>query len=105
MKFNASLPIVHNEDQSMFIQERLNSSSWLDMYKNSPAGGWFWTGSPSPLTFTKWYPGEPVNDTDRQCAVVNNTGIRTGWKTESCSNCENFMCQKRKFHSFIFFVS
>ena len=98
----AALPILSSEDDSLFIHEYLqhqqkqqNSSNyiWLNI-KRSTSNRWQWRDG-SPLKLNKWILGEPSNkSTGHNCATVTKKGIKTGWKTENCSACQDTVCQK-----------
>uniref|UniRef100_A0A7M5WI73 Uncharacterized protein n=1 Tax=Clytia hemisphaerica TaxID=252671 RepID=A0A7M5WI73_9CNID len=91
-KFGASLPIINNALQSTSVEERITGPSWLDLTKSS-TGVWKW-GDSTSLGFTKWYPGQPGSIPGHNCAVVNNTDGKNGWKVEDCTECKNVVCQK-----------
>ena len=91
----ATLPVIESEEESLFIQERIKTATWLNLKKSSSSAqnNWQW-GDGNPLNFTQWFPGQPADLPDHSCAVVDNRGIDSGWKVEHCSACRNTICEK-----------
>ena len=93
----AILPVINSEEESLFIQERIQSATWLNLYKTSQSRSshnqWNWRNG-EPLNFTKWFPGQPEDLRDQSCAVVDNQGIDSGWTVEHCSACRSTVCKK-----------
>ena len=90
--------MVNSEEESLFIQERIQSATWLNLYKTSQSRSsqnrWYWRNG-EPLNFTKWFPGQPADIPDHSgCAVVDNQGVDSGWKVERCLSCQSTVCKK-----------
>jgi len=91
------LPVIKNDKESIYIQEKIeNSTVWLDIVKSSNISNGWRTSRGSSLNYNKWYEGQPSNRSTSKCAVVENRGIKTGWKEESCDSCKNVVCVKGK---------
>ena len=89
----ASLPVIDSAGESLFIQERINTPTWLNLQKTS-SSSWRWVNDSSMDYYTKWLPGQPVSLPDHSCAVVENRGIVSGWRVENCTACRNTLCKK-----------
>lgn len=87
----ASLPVITTDVESTFIQEHIQRPTWINLTPES--GSWRWADG-TPTNVTKWYPGQPQRKKDCNCAVVDNRGIKTGWKVEHCSAYRNIICEK-----------
>lgn len=87
--------MISSEEEALFIQERIQTATWLNLAKTS-SSQWYWQ-SGEPLNFTKWFPGQPSELPDHSCAVVDNRGINSGWKAEHCSACRTTVCEKGNF--------
>jgi len=88
-----NLLVIKNVTESTYIQEQIKDSSiWLDIVRSR--FGWRTNGS--LLNYQKWHKNQPENKYGDMCAVVENKGIETGWKEESCGSCKNVICVKGK---------
>ena len=91
------LPVINSEEESIFIQQLIQSATWLNLYKTPQSrpshNQWNWQNGET-LNFTKWIPGQPDDIRGNRCAVVDNQGIDSGWKAEHCSSCQSTVCKK-----------
>uniref|UniRef100_A0A3P9N1V4 C-type lectin domain-containing protein n=1 Tax=Poecilia reticulata TaxID=8081 RepID=A0A3P9N1V4_POERE len=53
---------------------------------------WHWTGSDQGTSFLNWDIGEPHNNKQEACAVMNQNGM---WLENDCGTLESFVCQGR----------
>ncbi|XP_054903423.1 mucin-2 isoform X2 [Poeciliopsis prolifica] len=61
---------------------------------------WHWTGSDQGTSFLNWDTGEPRNNEQEACAVMNQNGI---WLENDCGTPESFVCQGvRNVSTYIF---
>ncbi|XP_008430681.1 macrophage mannose receptor 1-like isoform X2 [Poecilia reticulata] len=51
---------------------------------------WHWTGSDQGTSFLNWDIGEPHNNKQEACAVMNQNGM---WLENDCGTLESFVCQ------------
>ena len=90
----ATLPVIHTDAESVFIQERIKRPIWINLERFPPRSNmWQWADG-SMTNVTKWYPGQPQNTPNHNCAVADNRGAMTGWRVEHCSAYREILCEK-----------
>ncbi|XP_062604710.1 perlucin-like protein [Saccostrea cucullata] len=66
---------------------------WMGMTDLVAEGHWRWMSTQSNATFMDWYPGEPNNGNDEDCATF---GINYSWHWNDvdCTAKMNYICEK-----------
>ncbi|KAF3686171.1 Versican core protein Chondroitin sulfate proteoglycan core protein 2 [Channa argus] len=83
----------YNQVLCMLLRDRYTRNEhWIGAKRSQ--GKFSWVDGSGPLTFTKWAPGQPDNQQQQDC-VVMNYGSWGAWKTLPCSENRLIMCERR----------
>ena len=95
----ANLVTVHNQEENVFIQHRIDGGrSWIGLNDRSVEGSFVWTNK-EVSSFRFWAAGQPNNWKKENC--VHTLGAKHGytWNDVPCDNCNNFTCFKGNKYS------
>ena len=89
---SSSLVTVHNQNENVYIQHRLNGEkSWIGLNDRSVEGLFVWSDGESSR-FRFWARNQPNNWKNEDC--VHTLGSRHGytWNDVPCDKCHKFTC-------------
>jgi len=64
---------------------------WIGFNDTLVEGTWVWAAFPS--SYANWAPGEPNNDRDEDCALVDFYNPSTGWNDGDCGRSYPYICE------------
>ncbi|KAH3713106.1 perlucin-like protein [Dreissena polymorpha] len=94
LQLESNLIHIDSEEENLFIKNFLRYQTpvkywWMGLSDDDIEGLWKWVGSGDRPTYTDWYPGEPNNAKNEDCAIfdgVNNRNFM--WVDYGCG----FLC-------------
>ncbi|XP_041032992.1 C-type lectin domain family 4 member E-like [Carcharodon carcharias] len=90
---DAYLVVINGAEEQMFIRiSAQNTRYWIGLNDTTSEGDWCWadgTDYSSNLKF--WRTGEPNNQNDEDCVVMEDTGE---WNDEPCHTQQYWICEK-----------
>ncbi|XP_078392945.1 CD209 antigen-like protein 2 isoform X1 [Cetorhinus maximus] len=91
---NTHLIVINTEQEQNFIKKSIENNPgdyWIGLTDRESEGNWKWVDG-SPVSFTKWYQGEPNNAKGNEnCAIIRSAD----WNDVSCTDHFPFICEKR----------
>ncbi|XP_071511250.1 macrophage mannose receptor 1-like [Diadema antillarum] len=96
----ADLASVTSSLEQNFLTERIrfiDDDLWIGYNDIAIENTWVWTDG-SPSGYENWYPGEPNNVGNEDCAHIDHYFYKIGtWNDHKCSNENRFVCKMPKF--------
>ncbi len=86
-----TLVTVTEESDNNFVanfSNEVGAGVWIGFTDEEFEGSWGWL-SGAPVTFTRWYPGEPNDSNGEDCAEAG----WSGWNDASCALGKPFVCE------------
>lgn len=84
---------------SIFIQGFELTALWTSGTDFAEEGKYFWMSNGAPLTYTKWFVGEPNGGTNENCLSVNTRGGQGyAWNDAPCTEEHHFICEYYEYY-------
>ena len=90
---------IQSAEENRFVAGMEGSNTkdlWIGYNDRNNEDHWVWTNTGMIGTYTNWYPGEPNNRNDQDCANIWKSKKSTQWDDKDCDESRGqwFVCEK-----------